>query len=130
RGPSGDLRAGSGSAARLGIPVRRGAGGADLERGERPGLPCNRVEAPVVASLRPAALDLLERGGARLSPNERRTSLQQHGPVRSSPGTIPTSTRETLMHRPWAEFPAWTRAEPWAAALVLGWCAIRLGRGL
>ena len=34
------------------------------------------------------------------------------------------------MHRPWAEPPAWTRVEPWAAGLALGWCAIRLGRGL
>ena len=29
-----------------------------------------------------------------------------------------------------AEHPRWTRVEPWAAALALGWCAVRLARGL
>ena len=29
-----------------------------------------------------------------------------------------------------AELPLWTRVEPWAAALALGWCAFRLARGL
>jgi hypothetical protein len=29
-----------------------------------------------------------------------------------------------------ADSPSWRRAEPWVAALALGWCALRLGRGL
>ncbi|HZJ54493.1 MAG TPA: hypothetical protein VFD38_10185 [Myxococcaceae bacterium] len=39
--------------------------------------------------------------------------------MRSSPGTIPPST-----------LPSWRRVEPWAAALALGGCALRLARGL
>ena len=40
--------------------------------------------------------------------------------MRSSSRTIPHSTKESRA----------ARVEPWAAAAVLGWCAIRLGRGL
>jgi hypothetical protein len=29
-----------------------------------------------------------------------------------------------------ADLPSWKRVEPWAAALALGWCGLRLGRGL
>ncbi|HET9157043.1 MAG TPA: hypothetical protein VFN91_10275, partial [Myxococcaceae bacterium] len=29
-----------------------------------------------------------------------------------------------------ADLPSWRRVEPWVAALALGWCALRLGRGL
>ena len=38
------------------------------------------------------------------------------------------------MHRPWAlvlaKLPSWARLEPWAAAVALGACALRLSRGL
>src|SRR6185369_4025645 len=57
RGVSGDLRARPRGAAQLGLPLRRGQGGAGVQRGERPGHPGDRAAAPVLADDRAAAVD-------------------------------------------------------------------------
>ena len=53
--------------------------------------------------------------------------MQRPARVRSSTARC-TSGAATSLAR--TELPPWARVEPWAAALALGWCALRLGRGL
>jgi hypothetical protein len=47
--------------------------------------------------------------------------------VRSSPDRCISGAATPLAR---TELPAWARVEPWVAGLALGWCALRLGRGL
>ena len=115
-GAAGDLRARPPGAPRVGVPPRRGQGGAGGEGGEPPGFAGDGAAAPVLSVRRAAAVDPLERRPHALTASR----CAPHG-VRQRVGPLVNADPRARI---------WTRLEPWAALLAVAWCAFRLARGI